>query len=462
MILMFGITACDETPENSGQKKNMFTGKKNEVKLMTLDPGHFHAALVQKKMYEQVSPQVHIFAPEGPDVLDHLKRIKGFNSRKENPASWVSAVYTGEDFLQKMITDRPGNVMVTSGNNRRKTEYIKAAVEAGIHVLADKPMVIDQNDFKLLQEAFTAAEKNNVLLYDIMTERHEITTILQKELSLIPEIFGELQKGTSEDPAVTKESVHHFFKYVSGNKIKRPAWFFDVIQEGEGIVDVTTHLVDLIQWECFPGQIIDYKNDIEMVSAKRWPTELALEQFQTVTRLNEYPEYLKKDAIKDNILNVYCNGEINYMIKDIHAKVSVVWNYQAPEGAGDTHFSIMKGSKANLVIRQGAEQNYKPALYIEPAALDNLKEYETALDKAFIKVSEKYPGVILNKLNDRWQAVIPEKYHVGHEAHFGQVTEKYLKYLVDGRLPDWEVPNMISKYFVTTKALEMSKNNPGR
>ena len=50
----------------------------------------------------------------------------------------------------------------------------------------------------------------------------------------------------------------------------------------------------------------------------------------------------------------------------------------------------------------------------------------------------------------------PDKYRIGHEAHFGQVTEKYLRFLVDGKLPDWEVPNMIAKYYTTTMALEMA------
>ncbi|HEY0608975.1 MAG TPA: putative oxidoreductase C-terminal domain-containing protein [Chitinophaga sp.] len=26
----------------------------------------------------------------------------------------------------------------------------------------------------------------------------------------------------------------------------------------------------------------------------------------------------------------------------------------------------------------------------------------------------------------------------------------------EGKLPDWEVPNMLAKYYTTTKALEMS------
>ena len=37
--------------------------------LVTLDPGHFHAALVQKSMYPDVSPVVHVYA-EGRTEAD--------------------------------------------------------------------------------------------------------------------------------------------------------------------------------------------------------------------------------------------------------------------------------------------------------------------------------------------------------------------------------------------------------
>ena len=62
--------------------------------------------------------------------------------------------------------------------------------------------------------------------------------------------------AASKIPSIVKESVHHFFKYVSGNPLKRPGWFFDTTQQGEGIVDVMTHLVDLTLWEAFPEQPI--------------------------------------------------------------------------------------------------------------------------------------------------------------------------------------------------------------
>jgi predicted dehydrogenase len=336
------------------------------VKLITLDPGHFHAALVQKSMYPQVDPTVHVYAKKSSDLDQHLGRIKGYNTATTAPTSWKEVVYEGDNFFAKMIAEKKGNVVVLAGNNQLKTDYILKSVQAGFNVFSDKPMVINEKGFNQLKQAFITAEKNKLLLYDIMTERYEITTVLQRALSMQPSVFGSLQKGTAAEPAVTKESVHHFYKYVSGAVLTRPAWFLDVEQEGEGIVDVTTHLVDLVQWECFPNVTLDYLKDIKLTSAKSWATSISKDQFTELTKMNEVPVYLKKYSDNKNNISVLSNGEINYTVKGVHAKVSVIWNYKAPDGTGDTHYSIMRGTKANLVIRQGAEQQYKPTLYIEP------------------------------------------------------------------------------------------------
>ncbi len=281
------------------------------VKLITLDPGHFHAALVQKSMYPQVDPSVFVYAKKGNDLDLHLSKINAYNSSPSAPTSWKEVVYEGDDYLQKMLTEKKGNVVVLAGNNQLKTDYILQAMKAGFNVFADKPMAINEKGFQQLKEAFAIAKKNNLLLYDIMTERYEITTILQKEFSMQPDLFGTLQKGTIAEPAVTKESVHHFYKYVSGSVLTRPAWFLDVEQEGEGIVDVTTHLVDLVQWECFPGVALDYLKDIKLNNAKSWPTNITKDQFTGLTKTEVLPDYLKKYSDAKNDLQVLCNGEIN-------------------------------------------------------------------------------------------------------------------------------------------------------
>ena len=432
----------------------------DSVRLITLDPGHFHAGLVQKFMYPQVSPVVHVYSPGGPDLKEHLQRVEGFNARTNAPTRWQEKVYTGPDFLERMVQEKAGNVVVLAGNNARKTEYIDRAVSAGFNVLADKPMAISPANFKLLQRAFTSAAAKKVLLYDIMTERYEITSILQRELARMPELFGTFQKGTPAEPAVTMESVHHFFKEVAGKPLIRPAWFYDVRQQGEAVPDVGTHLVDAVQWICFPEQALDWKKDIKTLTARRWPTKLTSEQFKRSTGLDHYPDYFKKDIGPDGALEVFANGEITYTLRGVHAKVAALWKFEAPPGTSDTLYALLRGTRANLVIKQGAEQNYKPALYVENTSSTPPAQFEQTLRAAVAKLDTTWPSVELKPAGSSWEIVIPAKYRVGHEEHFGQVTERFLSYLAAGKMPDWEVPNMLAKYYTTTEAYRLSHARP--
>ena len=63
----------------------------------------------------------------------------------------------------------------------------------------------------------------------------------------------------------------------------------------------------------------------------------------------------------------------------------------------------------------------------------------------------------IEKSGDSWKVVIPENLRIGHEAHFAQVMQRFLKYLKDGKLPDWEVPGMLAKYYVTTYGAAMAE-----
>jgi predicted dehydrogenase len=425
---------------------------RKSIQFITLDPGHFHAALVQKTMYDDIDSLVPVYAPGGNDLQLHLDRINAYNSRKDNPTHWKEDVYTGNDFFEKMIAEKKGNAVVLSGNNEKKADYILKSLQNGFNVFADKPMVIDGKGFEELKQAFDVAQKNNLVLYDIMTERYEITTILQRELSMMPEIFGTLEKGTADDPSVVMKSEHNFYKYVSGSVVVRPGWFMDASQQGDGIVDVSTHLIDLVQWESFPEQSLNYNTDIIIDSARHWPTPMTISQFKTITKLDSFPSYFNNNKRNDSTINVWSNGAINFQVKGVHAKVSVVWEYQTASG-NDTHYSLMKGTKANLEIKQAEEEKYQPTLYIEP--LD--KNFDPS--EAFKKIQSKYAGVQLKKSGDVWQVIIPDKYKEGHEQHFARVTEKFLDYVKNRNMPAWEIPNMITKYFITTKALEIASKN---
>ena len=447
ITMLVSFTGCQEKTSN--------TTPEPAVKIITLDPGHFHAALVQKEMYPAIDTTVYVYAPGGAELDAHLALVSQYNSRAENPTHWAEKVYTGPDYLDKMLSEKKGNVVVLSGNNQQKTEYITKSIDAGLNVLADKPMAINTANFAALQQAFDKAAAKGLLLYDIMTERSEITNILQQELVHMPELFGTLQQGSVQEPAILMESVHFFYKYVSGKVLRRPSWFFDPAQQGNAITDVGTHLIDLVQWEAFPNQALDYKKDITIQSSKLWPTNVSLSQFKLITGNDSFPAYLSNMVKSDSILQAHGNGEINYTLKNIHAKIITRWDYQAVSG-GDTHYSLFRGTKASVEIRQGKEENYLTTLYIKPNASEDATVFSTAIQNAVASLNKTHAGITVEKSLNGWKLVIPQTFKIGHEAHFAQVMQRYLQYLNNKKLPDWEVPNMLAKYYTSTKAVEMA------
>src|SRR5262249_16798023 len=150
------------------------------------------------------------------DLIEHLKRIAGYNTRKENPTRWELEVHTSDDYFARMLREKPGNVVVIAGRNQGKIDRIKTSVENGLNALVDKPGVIHASGFPKVEATLNTAEAKKLIAYDIMTERSEITTILQRELINDSGIFGTIQKGSENDPAVYMESIHHLLKIVSG------------------------------------------------------------------------------------------------------------------------------------------------------------------------------------------------------------------------------------------------------
>lgn len=445
------LISC-QTPS---QKENVFTGADGEIRLITLAPGHFHAALLQKTPLDQISKNVYVYAPEGKELETHLAYIESYNSRKDAPTDWQEMVYTGVDFFDRMLAEKKGNVVVLAGNNRMKTDYILRSAENGINVLADKPMAIDFNSFRKLEKAFETAKEKGVVIYDLMTERYVDYNIVNKALMQNKDLFGELLSGSPQEPAVILNSVHHFYKEVSGKPLTRPAWYYDVTQQGEGLVDVTTHLIDLVFWKCFPESPIDYKTDIRMIEATHWPTYLTKDEFYRSTLHPEFPEYLPVRA--DSLLEVYSNGNMLFTLHDIHVGISVSWNYQAPIHTGDTHTSVFRGSKATLYILQGEEQQYIPKLYIEKREGISEVVFEKELLNAVKRLKPDYSVEIMPASGQRKELVIAPKIKSNHEDHFSMVASKYLDFLVKRDIPVWEIKNMLAKYFITTKALEMAK-----
>src|SRR5690554_1501443 len=100
----------------SEKKNSQFKGEAGEIKLMVVDPAHFHADLLLKENNVRINRDIFVYAPQGIGLSQHLDRVKFFNSRTKNPTNWNLTVYDGDDYFDSMLQQPAGNVVVLAGN----------------------------------------------------------------------------------------------------------------------------------------------------------------------------------------------------------------------------------------------------------------------------------------------------------------------------------------------------------
>jgi predicted dehydrogenase len=264
------------------------------------------------------------------------------------------------------------------------------------------------------------------------------------------------------------ESVHHLMKTVAGAPNIRPWWFFDTSQQGEGLNDIGTHLVDLVQWTLFPEQAVDYRADVRVLSAQRWLTPIPETEFRRVTNAPGFPAELK-GQVTDGVLEYFCNTLVTYALRGIHTQLNVLWDWEAPAGGGDTHYAVYRGDRARVEVRQSRAPGARPELYVVPndtaakASILQAVERRLAAPRLWDEQGAATAGVRAEDRGHEIHVRIPDALRVGHEDHFAEVTERFLRFVRNrGQLPAWERPNTAAKYFVTTLGTELSRSGPPR
>jgi predicted dehydrogenase len=422
--------------------------------LLILNPGHFHAALVLRERHPSLSDDIYIYSEPGPDLDRFLEIAESFNNRLVNPTRWKLNVYRGDDCLEKLIDERKGDIAVLAGRNNTKMENIDSLNRAGLAILADKPWVTTQAALPFLRSTMAP---DRPLAADIMTERYEIATLLQKEFMADENVFGRIRIEADAGPSVFKECVHHLYKIVNAKPLIRPAWYFDIDVQGEGIVDTTIHLVDMIQWMLFPGNPIEYEKDIELIEARRWATGVPLDKFAKITGTHQFPHAVD-EYVKDGILNYFCNGELIYRIKGVPVHLREIWNLDEPPGGSDTHRSLIKGTRSDLMIRQLPEQGFKPELLIVPG--ENRSQVEKAVEDCLQRWSDRYPGLSVTPEKNALLIRIPDNLRTTHEQHFYRVRDAFLEHLDTGTEPAEHRACTTAKYTLLAEAREKALVSP--
>lgn len=410
--------------------------------LLFLEPAHFHATLTLREAHPRVSDEIVVYAAEGPDLRDFLALVDRFNRRAERPTRWRPAVIPGDRPLERLVAERRGDAVVLAGKNGGKARTMARLHEAGFHVLADKPWLVEPDDLVPVRASLAGWP----FCMEIMTGRHDVAAGLFKRLVGTRDVFGDFR---GDAPAIEIESVHHLEKLVDGAPLRRPWWFFDVRVQGSGAVDIPTHVVDQTQW-LLEGRSAAHAEPPGLVAARTWATPVPLDVFRRITGEGRFPDALRPHVDAD-VLRYACNAELEFRIDGVTARASVSWRLSTPAGGGDTHATVARGTRADIVMERAAHTGYRRRLLVAPH--DDAGGVTQAMADMVAEARRELPGLAVASAGDgRLELTIPAGLDAGHESHFPLVLDRFLKTIDDGRWPATLTERTLSKYTLLAEA----------
>ncbi len=425
--------------------------QEKKITFIVVQPQHFHAALTQKSMPPGVDENIYLYAASQNDVEGYLRLINQYNDRLLQPTSWKIKPHYGADFITAFERGPKADAVILAGNNGAKITYIEKSVNNGLHVFADKPLVINAEGYDKLVDIFHQTSLNNLIVYDMMTERFETKNQIIQRLIQNKNLSGGWKLDDGE-PAIKFNSTHYFLKTVSGAPLIRPNWVFDTAQQGEGLVDVSTHYIDLVQWLVCHQETLDPQKDILFKESSRWNTVLSLSQYQKITGEKEFAYFLRPQVSDGDRLNVASNGILEYSLKGVPVEIKIQWHAESQHGEGDELLATYRTNNFTLTVQP--DENGRSNIFIKPN--NTTLTFERDLQKALNETG--WDGLSLENNEGLLKIVIPEKHMLNHEEHFAKVVEQFLAYVKLRKLPDWEQSFMLSKYYLTTLALSKAKH----
>ena len=414
--------------------------------LLFLEPGHFHAALTLRARNPRLDRCVHLYATPGPERDAFTALVHSFNSRAGDPTDWDLEIHEAADPERALVEERRGAAVVLAGRNQPKLGAIARLHAAGFHVLADKPWLTEGAGLPDLGRA-TAGRP---LAMDIMTIRHEVVAGLTSRVAASRELFGELD-SSADEPAIDIRSVHHLLKVVDGAPLRRPAWYYDTRIQGDGLVDIQSHMTDQAQWLVGDDAGFDYRRDFELDGADRWSTPVPLELFRASTGRDDFPDALRA-RVTDGVLALACNGEIRYRLRGVTVRQRAEWGQHEPEGGGDAHHATLRGTDATVVARRGPETGFRAELHIAPR--DAGPSFDALLDETLSAWSRQLPGLSRRPSSLGQEIVIPAALHTPHEAHFAMVLDRFLDHVESAAWPADLAARIRSRYTLLARAHE--------
>lgn len=407
-------------------------------RLLFLEPGHFHAALTLRVRQARAADEIVVYARAGRELRDFLTFVDRFNGRAERPTRWRPTLVETDDPLERLLAERRGDVVVLAGRNGGKAHAMWRLHEAGFHVLADKPWLVEPADL----DAVRASLAGPPVTAEIMTGRRDLAAGVMRRLVSTTAIFGGFVEGA---PGLEQESVHHLEKRVDGALLRRPWWYFDVRVQGSGPVDIPTHLVDQAQWMTGDDGALP-----TLLSARAWSTAVSLEAFRRITGEDAFPEALSP-FVDGDTLDYRCNAELMYRVGRITAHARTRWALSPASDGGDTARQVAHGTRADVRLEQSARTGHRRRLFVEPHV--DAAGIGHTLRELLATWQAELPGAeVVTAGANGYEVRLPSALDGGHETHFSRVLDELLVAIDEGRWPADVAARTLAKYALLAEA----------
>jgi myo-inositol 2-dehydrogenase / D-chiro-inositol 1-dehydrogenase len=187
-----------------------------------------------------------IFQDKIDSGLESLKKEQAKNPEKVNVAP--QRQFTGLDAFQKVLNSGIDVVLLTTSPGFRP-QHIKAAVEAGKHVFAEKPMAVDAPGVRSVMESIKLAKQKNLALVDgfvwrwTTANRDAFAKIHDGAVGDIKAIYSSYYGGAVDRyPKWNRTNTKTDLEW----QIRR--WYYFNWLSGDHIVEQAVHSIDKLLW----------------------------------------------------------------------------------------------------------------------------------------------------------------------------------------------------------------------
>ena len=226
-----------------------------------------------------------------------------------------------------------------------------------------------------------------------MTERFEITSVLQRELVNDPAVFGEPVAGHAGGA-----------RRVHGERAPPDEGGGGSAQHPAGVVlrhrasRARASTTSARTWStscsgpCFRTRRIDYRRDVKVLAAQRWPTDDPRSRLPARDRRSRRSRPRCQRTSRTARSSTTATRSVTYRLRGTHVTLNVIWDWEAPEGGGDTHFARYRGALSAIEVRQTRADGFRPELYVVAGDAARRRSVRAALERKIAALQRTYPG----------------------------------------------------------------------